>query len=275
MTLKPEEMSRAELLAQLQSLELRLRNDEDHQRLVHDLRVHQEELEAQQRQLVEAQQALETARDLYADLFEFAPLGYVLLDAAGIVEEINGAALALFGIGDRLRVARSPFSIFVAESDRQTFRTHLRVLRAGTDHSQTEIKLVDRNTGRQRIVQVYTRACPRPDSGDPRYLSALIDVTERWRAQEERRAAEVARRALVEDERAMRAANEAKDRFLAALSHELRTPLTPILLALDALAAREDVPGPIELTLRMVRRNVEQEARLIDDLLDVTRFADD
>jgi CheY-like chemotaxis protein len=85
----------------------------------------------------------------------------------------------------------------------------------------------------------------------------------------------MARRTLVEEERAMRAANEAKDRFLAALSHELRTPLTPILLALDRLAARQDIPGPIEPTLRMVRRNVEQEARLIDDLLDVTRIAHD
>jgi signal transduction histidine kinase len=55
----------------------------------------------------------------------------------------------------------------------------------------------------------------------------------------------------------MRAANEAKDRFLAALSHELRTPLTPILLALDALADRRDIPNPIEPILRMVRRNVE------------------
>ena len=44
----------------------------------------------------------------------------------------------------------------------------------------------------------------------------------------------------------MRATNEAKDRFLAALSHELRTPLTPILLALDALALRDDVPDEVE-----------------------------
>src|SRR5262249_11649205 len=190
MTLKPEEMSRAELVAQLRSLEARLRDDEDRQQLVHDLRVHQEELEAQQVQLVEAQQALEHARDLYADLFEFAPLGYVMLDSAGIVEQINGAALALIGITDRMRVARLPFSIFVVENDRQTFRTHLRVLRAGADHSQTEVRLVDAGARQQRIVQVHTRVWTQRETGEPRYLSALIDVTERWRAQEERRAAQ-------------------------------------------------------------------------------------
>jgi CheY-like chemotaxis protein/two-component sensor histidine kinase len=85
----------------------------------------------------------------------------------------------------------------------------------------------------------------------------------------------MARRALIEEEHTMRAAGEAKDRFLAALSHELRTPLTPIVLALDALLQRGEVPPSIEPTLRMVQRNVEQEARLIDDLLDVTRIAHD
>ena len=275
MTARFEEMSRAELIAHLHSLEVRLRNDTERSVLVHDLQVHQEELEAQQKQLVEAQQALEMARDLYADLFEFAPLGYVLLDSAGIISEINVAALRLIGAVDRLRVIRSPFSIFVAASHRQTFRSHLRVLRAGAEHSQTEVRLAPRGTRDGSIVQIYSRVWTSRDTGETRYVSALLDVSERWRAQEDQRAAEVAHRALVEDERAMRAANEAKDRFLAALSHELRTPLTPILLALDALAARHDIPSPIEPTLRMVRRNVEQEAHLIDDLLDVTRIAHD
>jgi signal transduction histidine kinase len=198
-----------------------------------------------------------------------------LLDTSGVINEINVAALRLLGASDRLRVARSPFVIFIAESYRQTFRSHLRVMRAGAEHSQTEVRLAPRGMRDGPMVQIYSRVWTNRDTGETRYLSALLDVTERWRAQEERRAAEVARRTLVEEERSMRAANEAKDRFLAALSHELRTPLTPILLALDALAARHDIPNPIEPTLRMVRRNVEQEARLIDDLLDVTRIAHD
>src|SRR5262249_20186740 len=78
-----DQMTRAELIAQLHIMEMRLRDDAEPRRLLHDLEVHQEELEAQQRQLVEAHQALEAARDLYADLFELAPVGYVVLDAAG------------------------------------------------------------------------------------------------------------------------------------------------------------------------------------------------
>ena len=67
------------------------------------------------------------------------------------------------------------------------------------------------------------------------------------------------------------AADQAKGRFLAVLSHELRNPLSPVLMAVSALLDGDEM---LELrpTLEMIRRNVELEARLIDDLLDVTRI---
>ena len=67
-------------------------------------------------------------------------------------------------------------------------------------------------------------------------------------------------------------ANLAKDAFLAALSHELRTPLTPALMATMALEQDLSLPEGARATLSMIRRNVELEARLIDDLLDLTRI---
>ena len=69
------------------------------------------------------------------------------------------------------------------------------------------------------------------------------------------------------------AASAAKDRFLATLSHELRTPLNPILLWADGILNHPGLDPELEQGLRMVCRNVELEARLIDDLLDLTRIA--
>jgi len=69
------------------------------------------------------------------------------------------------------------------------------------------------------------------------------------------------------------AMNEAKDRFLATLSHELRTPLTPVLAVISSLEASDRLPDELRGEIAMVRRNIELEARLIDDLLDVTRIS--
>ena len=67
-------------------------------------------------------------------------------------------------------------------------------------------------------------------------------------------------------------ANSLKDQFLATLSHELRTPLTPVLMTAAALSKDESLPISIRQQLNMMERNVALEARLIDDLLDLTRI---
>jgi len=71
---------------------------------------------------------------------------------------------------------------------------------------------------------------------------------------------------------AAEAASEAKDAFLAALSHELRTPLTPVLMTVASLEGDTSLPETARRELALLRRNVELEARLIDDLLDITRI---
>lgn len=67
-------------------------------------------------------------------------------------------------------------------------------------------------------------------------------------------------------------ANRAKDQFLATLSHELRTPLTPVLALSSLLEKNLTLPEAVRRQLEIVRRNAELEARLIDDLLDLTRI---
>jgi PAS domain S-box-containing protein len=89
------------------------------------------------------------------------------------------------------------------------------------------------------------------------------DVTERKRAEEKLEAAKIA----------AEKASQAKDDFLALLSHELRTPLTPALVAASYLAEHEDLLPEFREEVNAIRRNVQLEAHLIDDLLDVTRIA--
>ena len=126
------------------------------------------------------------------------------------------------------------------------------------------------------------------------FLKITRDLTERRRAEEELRRAnealevrvaertaeleravgdlreEVARRRQAQE--AAEAALRAKDDFLAVLGHELRTPLTPALASASALEGRPDLDPDLRDDIGVIRRNVEHEARLIDDLLDLTEL---
>ena len=88
------------------------------------------------------------------------------------------------------------------------------------------------------------------------------DVTERKRVEEKLQAAKIA----------AEKASKAKDDFLALLSHELRTPLTPALVAASYLAEHKDLSPEFREEMTAIWRNVQLEAHLIDDLLDVTRI---
>ena len=84
-----------------------------------------------------------------------------------------------------------------------------------------------------------------------------------------------AQAAIEQQKETVEAANRTKDNFLAMLSHELRTPLTPVMAALDTLESDGLRSSESKTSLSMIRRNVELESQLIDDLLDLTRITKD
>jgi signal transduction histidine kinase len=99
--------------------------------------------------------------------------------------------------------------------------------------------------------------------GGERHFTGIVDdITERKQSEQALDAREHAE-----------AASSAKDKFLAVLSHELRTPLAPVLMSISAMHMNPRVPESLRPEVAMIRRNVELEARLIDDLLDLSRVA--
>ncbi|MHA3771124.1 ATP-binding protein [Verrucomicrobiota bacterium sgz303538] len=94
-----------------------------------------------------------------------------------------------------------------------------------------------------------------------RLTGAAIDITERKQFEQQ----------LREAKEAAEAANHTKDNFLATLSHELRTPLNPVLMLASELEHSDELPERLREDFALIRKNVELEARLIDDLLDLTR----
>src|SRR5437660_10549233 len=102
----------------------------------------------------------------------------------------------------------------------------------------------------------------------------LFKKTEQIKRQAEERESLIREQAIAEHARVeAERASEAKDRFLAMLSHELRTPLTPVLASVFMLEREDNVPKVMPESLQLIRRNVELEARLIADLIDLTRIS--
>jgi PAS domain S-box-containing protein len=139
-----EALSKLQLIDQIDQLQTdaktSLEQSETH--LLHELQNHQIELEMQNRELREVQQRLEEARDRYADLYDFAPIGYFTLEETGRILEINLTGAAMLG-DERVDIIGKPFSACLALNDSQMFFLYLnRVFRStGTSNIVTEVKI--------------------------------------------------------------------------------------------------------------------------------------
>ncbi|MBI3418410.1 MAG: PAS domain-containing sensor histidine kinase [Verrucomicrobia bacterium] len=143
--------------------------------------VHQVELETQNRELREAQLLLERSRDRYADLYDFAPVGYVTLDDKGVIRETNLSAAGILGI-ERARLIGTPFHLHVAQEDLQPFREHLRKLSNPNELVSTELHVVCK---RKRSIPVVMQRAIFFDEETKAVQFILRDITERRRLEAE------------------------------------------------------------------------------------------
>jgi PAS domain S-box-containing protein len=117
------------------------RSGEETQRLVHELEVHQIELEMQNEELRQSQEELALSRNTYAELYDFAPVGYFTFDVHGLIREANHTGAQLLGI-ERRQLANKPFSSFIADADgRELFSRHLESVMQKQGMQKCEISL--------------------------------------------------------------------------------------------------------------------------------------
>ena len=110
------------------------------ERTVHELEVHQIELEMQNEELKQAREGLEAQFEKYSDLYNFAPVGYFTLDEDGIIREANLTGAKLLGY-DRSRLAGTPFSSFLTGESHRAFHEFLEKMRRGAGQETCELTL--------------------------------------------------------------------------------------------------------------------------------------
>jgi two-component system, sensor histidine kinase and response regulator len=203
--------------------------------------------------------ALESSEQNFRQIFEEAPIGMAVVGLDSRYAQVNASLCNMVGYSEEELTSRTTSEITHREDiDKDKQLTQRLLSEAGRTFVE---KRYVRKDG--EIIWATRTAClMRDESGKPRqYLAMVEDITQR------KKDAVALEEAKNEAERA----NRAKDKFLAALSHELRTPLTPVLMSAAALEHEPGIEPELRRQFGMMRRNVELEARLIDDLLDLTR----
>ncbi len=158
MTPPYEDMSKEELVEAFRELQSdpRLREPSPRsERVIHDLQVHQIELEMQNRELREAQHLLEESRSRYADLYDFAPVVYLTLDRSGRILEANLTAVALFGV-ERSMLVGSPLARIVERADHEALQAHLRRCFDEKVRVSTDVACSAKRLGRIEVQMVST-----------------------------------------------------------------------------------------------------------------------
>ena len=188
-------------------------------------------------------------------------------DLKGIIKSCNQGAARLYGY-EIDQLIGWPMSMLIPDDHLDEETQILQRIRGGRhiEHFETVRRRKDGS-----LIEVSVVISPVKDvAGNVIGASNIArDITER-RLAEQRLAESFDREKLAREQ--AEAASRSKDDFLASLSHELRTPLNPILLLASDSAENPDLPPEIKGQFETIRKNIELEARLIDDLLDLTRI---
>ncbi len=203
----------------------------------------------------------DAARARLAAIVDSSDAAIISKSLDGIVTSWNRAAENLLGYSAREMIGTSILRLIPEERHDEELEIIRRIRNGERIHNFDTVRLDKRG----RRIDVSLIISPiRDESGQIVGASKILyDVTERKKL--------IGDLAAARD--AAEAASRAKDHFLAVLSHELRTPLTPALASLTYLEEIPELSAEVRHEIATIRRNVELEARLIDDLLDLTHIA--
>ena len=249
---------------------------DDAQRLLHELQVHQVELEMQNETLRQKQDELAAMRDRYVDLYDFAPVGYMTLTADGMIEEVNVTAVKLVGAERKDLLQRRFTSLVIAEDQDRCKELLLGV----TDHAEPRrIELTMQRRDGTVFQAQLDFATQKVGAGDTALRIALTDISERKQLEaelaqhrnhlEQRVFARTAELAQAKD--AAEAANRAKSIFLANMSHELRTPMNGVMGMTD-LALRRAIDAKQIDWLTKSQGAAKHLMAVLNDILDISQI---
>jgi PAS domain S-box-containing protein len=209
------------------------RNEEEMQRLIHELEVHQIELEMQGEEFRQARDDAEAALEKYADLYDFAPVGYFTLDHEGIIRSVNLTGASLLGV-ERSRLLGRRFGLLVVDAARPFFIEFLGKVFTNPAKEVCEVALL-----KEGNFPLFVRIEGVAAASGQECRIVLIDITERKRAEEQ-----------------IKASLAEKEVMLQEIHHRVKNNLQ-VISSLVSLQA----DGSTDETVREVLRDVIYRVR--------------
>jgi signal transduction histidine kinase len=254
---------------------------EEAQRLIHELEVHQTELEMQNEELRLAQISSEVSRQRYADLYDFAPVGYFTFDRDGLIVEVNLTGAEQLKRERRLLVRR-PFIVFLAAEDRTAFGLYILTLFENKGQGRLELKI----NGEGICFDAQLDSCMIKDV-DGKWVcrTAVSNISDRKRVEREIKGLNTSLKektaALKETNSELQKktgeaveASRLKSELVANVSHELRTPLNAIIGYSQLVLG--NTYGPLSqeqvFPIDRILKNAEALGGLINGLLDLAQI---
>lgn len=233
--------------------------------LLAEVQVQRSELDVQHAALIEASSKVEESRDRFVDLFDLAPVAYLIFDEKGVIRDLNLTAAALLGLRRNLAVGM-PFVTLVERSHQPKFWDHVDRCRRGALQLSTDLDLSIRG-GTRLPVCLITAPSLRPEA-PPEFRTAVVDLRERQQLTQQQ--AELLRETARREE--AERSNRIKDELLAVLAHDLRAPLSAIDTWAHLLSTGRLSEDEKHRAVEVIERNVKAQADLISEMLEVSRI---
>ncbi len=241
--------------------------DSEYQRVLHDLQVHQVELQMQNNQLQEAEtklltsyQELQQVNELFLQLYHLSPIGYVMLNDKAIIHNANKtfSHLVKFPLD---KINHLHFVNFIDEESKTLFIARFNAFFKSPEDKQLEICLKSTDD-KKIIVNLKGTSISANIAGKFHLLVSVDDITALKQAEQEaQQAREVAEKA-----------NQAKSEFLSRMSHELRTPLNAILGFGQLLAMEKNIAPDEQEDVRHILDAGNHLLDLINEMLDIAKI---
>ncbi len=246
-----EKMTRNELIGLLESSGAE--PVVDTARLLNDLQVHQAELEMQNQELKSTQQRLEESRDRYADLYDFAPVGYMTLDANGCIREVNLTGASMLGV-ERSRLSGFHITSYIDDESIAAFRKYLAQCAKTNQSDIVEIRL----SSGSGHTPVQVMIMPITDADGASFRIAITDITRIKAAEEEKSAIQ---RQFMQSQKM-----ETIGKLASGIAHDFNNLMT-VISSYCGLAMREKSPALISDYLEQIRVSTDRARNLTRQLL--------